>query len=208
MLTQGTLSGFLVRLEPLGFEHADQLAVVGLDPDLWTLQPRSISSTADMRMYVEEALDEKGRGVSLPFAIVDLRSGFVIGSTRFMEMAIAHQRLEVGATWFAKAAQRTGANVETKLLMLTQAFEQLRVQKVVLKTETLNEQSQRAIRSLGAVEEGTFRRQFISETGRFRDMVYFAIFAEGWPEAKARLQERLDRYSRPERSEPLTEGSV
>ena len=117
-----------------------------------------------------------------------------LGSTRFMDIAVAHRRLEIGATWLTPAAQRTGANIEAKLLLLTEAFERLRIQKVVFKTETLNEQSQRAIRALGAVEEGIFRQQFISESGRARDMIYFAIFAESWTETKTRLQERLERY--------------
>jgi N-acetyltransferase len=122
-----------------------------------------------MRAYVQEALDEQRREVSLPFAIVDLGSGLIVGSTRFMDIALPHRRLEIGATWLTAAAQRTGANIEAKLLLLTEAFEQLKVQKVVLKTETLNEQSQRAIRALGAVEQGTFHKQFIAESGRARD---------------------------------------
>jgi RimJ/RimL family protein N-acetyltransferase len=191
-----TLSGLLVRLEPLEAGHVEQLAAVGLEPELWRLQPRVISSTADMRAYVREALDEQRRGVSLPFAIVDLRSRLIVGSTRFMDIALPHRRLEIGATWLTPVAQRSGANIEAKLLLLIEAFEELRVQKVVFKTETLNEQSQRAIRALGGVEEGAFRKQFISESGRARDMVYFAIFAENWTETKTRLQERLDRYRR------------
>ena len=193
-LSPVTLSGLLVRLQPLEAGHVEQLAAVGLEPELWTLQPEIVSSIADMRAYVQEALDEQQRGVSLPFTIVEEHSGLIIGSTRFMDIAVAHRRLEIGATWLTPAAQRTGANIEAKLLLLTEAFERLQIQKVVIKTETLNEQSQRAIRALGAVEEGIFRQQFISETGRARDMIYFAIFAESWTETKARLQERLERY--------------
>jgi RimJ/RimL family protein N-acetyltransferase len=189
-----TLAGRLVRLEPLELGHVAQLAAVGLEPELWTLQPKAISSAQDMRAYVEEALDDQRSGISLPFAIVEQHSGLVIGSTRYMDIALAHRRLEIGSTWLAPSSQRTGVNVEAKLLLLTEAFEQLRIQKVVLKTETLNEQSQRAIRALGAAEEGTFRRQFISESGRSRDMVYFAIFADRWGEVKAGLRERLDRH--------------
>jgi N-acetyltransferase len=100
-----TLSGLLVRLEPLEAGHVGQLAAVGLEPELWRLQPRVISSTADMRAYVREALDEQRRGVSLPFAIVDLRSRLIIGSTRFMDIALPHRRLEIGATWLTPAAQ-------------------------------------------------------------------------------------------------------
>jgi len=194
-LKRVTLSGQLVRLEPLQVRHVEQLAAVGLEPDLWTLQPRAISSTADMRTYVMEALDEERLGLSVPFVIEDLRSGSVIGSTRFMDISLPHRRVEIGATWITTAAQRTGANIEAKLLLLTEAFERLNVQKVVFKTETLNLQSQAAIRALGAVEEGTLRKQFISESGRSRDMVYFAMFAEDWFDAKAKLEERLGRYS-------------
>jgi RimJ/RimL family protein N-acetyltransferase len=189
-----TLAGRLVRLEPLATGHVEPLAAVGLEPELWRLQPKMISSTADMREYVREALDEQDRGASLPFAIIDLRSGLAIGSTRFMDIALPHRRLEIGATWLTPKAQRSGANVEAKLLLLTEAFERLQIEKVVLKTETLNDQSQRAIRALGVVEEGTFRKQFISEAGRARDMVYFALFAEGWADTKRRLQRRLDRH--------------
>jgi N-acetyltransferase len=189
-----TLVGSRVRLEPLQAAHADALAAVGLAPELWALQPKLIATVADMRAYVDEALADERRGVSLCFTIIDARTDAVIGSTRYMDVALAHRRLEIGATWLAPAAQRTGANVEAKLLLLTEAFEQLDVQKVVLKTETLNGQSQSAIRRLGAVEEGTFRAQFISEAGRSRDMVYFAIFAEQWPNVKAGLKERLARH--------------
>jgi RimJ/RimL family protein N-acetyltransferase len=181
-------------LEPLSADHARPLAAVGLDPDLWRLQPSMLASPADMRDYVAAGLAEQEQGVSLCFVIVSQRTGGVIGATRFMDIALAHRRLEIGATWITKAHQRTGANVEAKLLLLTYAFDVLRVQKVVLKTETLNEQSRRAILALGATEEGTFRRQFISDTGRARDMVYFALLDDEWPVVRDGLRERLRRF--------------
>jgi RimJ/RimL family protein N-acetyltransferase len=71
--------------------------------------------------------------------------------------------------------------------LLTHAFEVLGVQRVVLKTETLNEQSRKAIARLGAVEEGVFRKHLIATSGRARDMVYFSILDTEWPDVKARL---------------------
>lgn len=109
-----TLSGSLIRLEPLRAEHAGQLAAVGLEPALWTLQPKAISSLADMRLYVEEALDDQRRGVSIPFVIVDRRRELIIGSTRFMDIALPHRRLEIGASWLTPAAQRTGGQPRSK----------------------------------------------------------------------------------------------
>ncbi len=188
------LEGEIVRLEPLLASHSGALAAVGLEPELWQLQPRRIESAAEMEAYVALALREQQAGESLPFVIVLRSSGQVIGSTRFMEIATEHRRLEIGASWITSSYQRTGANLEAKLLLLTHAFELLQMQKVVLKTETLNTRSRAAILGLGAVEEGTFRRQFLVDNGRPRDMVYFAILEEQWPKARDRIRERLSRH--------------
>jgi RimJ/RimL family protein N-acetyltransferase len=139
------------------------------------------------------------KGKSLPFAVAHNPAGTVIGSTRFMDIALAHRRLEIGATWYSPTFQRTGANVEAKLLMLTYAFETLFIQEVVFKTETLNTQSRNAILALGAREEGTFKRHLIADGGRLRDMVYFAIFEDMWPDVKLRLRARMARALAKER---------
>ncbi|GAB3407465.1 GNAT family N-acetyltransferase [Massilia agilis] len=193
-LSPVTLLGSRVRLEPLTLEHVPALTVAGLHPELWRLQPRPIETEADMRAYVRAALADQARAASLPFAVVDLASGTVIGSTRFMDIAPAHRRVEIGATWYTPSFQRSGANVESKLLLLTHAFETLGVQKVVFKTEAHNAQSRKAILALGALEEGTLRRHLIADNGRPRDMVYFSILDDEWPQAKLRLRERLARH--------------
>lgn len=187
------LSGHTVRLEPLTVEHAPALARVGLDLELWRLQPAPIATTEDMLTYVNQALDEEQRGIALPFAIIDQASGAVIGSTRYMDIAMAHRRLEIGATWLAQAYQRTGANTEAKLLLLTHAFEELSAIRVVFKTEVLNQTSRRALFRLGAVEEGVFRKHLLAASGRPRDMVYFSILDTEWPKVKAGLSDRLHR---------------
>jgi RimJ/RimL family protein N-acetyltransferase len=185
------LHGSIVSLEPLTLEHVPMLARVGLEPDLWRLQPKAIESLADMHDYVAQALAEQERGVSLPFVIVRRADQTVIGSTRYMDIALPHRRLEIGATWLAPVAQRSGANVEAKRLLLSHAFEVLGMQKVVFKTEVLNAQSRKAILALGAVEEGIFRKQLIAETGRARDMIYFSILDTEWPAVRSRLDQRL-----------------
>ena len=194
LLAPVSLHGSLISLEPLTRARLAELADIGLDPELWRLQPRAIQSVADMGEYIEQALAEQMRGTSLPFVIVRRADQTVIGSTRFMDIALAHRRLEIGATWLARGAQRTGANVEAKLLLLRQAFESVGVQKVVFKTEALNTQSRTAILALDAVEEGTFRRHLIAEDGRMRDMVYFSILDSEWPGVRSHLQARLARY--------------
>ena len=196
LVTPIQLAGTIVRLDPLLLSHTGALAGVGLHPELWALQPRAMSTPADMQAYVDMALDEQARGTSLPFVIVRQDSNAVVGSTRYMDIALQHRRLEIGATWLTPSAQGTGANVEAKLLLLTHAFETLAMQKVVLKTETLNVTSRRAILALGAIEEGTFRKHLIADDGRARDMVYFSILDADWPKVKHALMQRLARHER------------
>lgn len=182
-----TLRGQSIRLEPLRIDHVDSLARVGLHPDLWRLQPALLATEGDMRSYVQTALADQQSGSGLPFVIVDTQTGQVIGSTRYMDIALTHFRLEIGATWLTPAHQRTRANTEAKLLLLSHAFEALGIKRVVFKTEALNEPSRKALTRIGAVEEGTFRQHLYTALGRARDMVYFSILGDEWPGVKAKL---------------------
>jgi RimJ/RimL family protein N-acetyltransferase len=183
-----TLEGKHVRLEPLTLGHVDALARVGLDPALWPWIPTPVTTVAEMREYVELAMREQHRGSAVPFAIVHRASGDVIGSTRYGNIVSEHHRLEIGWTWYAVSHQRTAANTEAKLLLLTHAFESLGATRVEFKTDALNVQSRTAI---GAVEEGTFRKHMHTASGRFRDTVYFSILDTEWPAVKARLTAKL-----------------
>ena len=186
-----TLTSPDVRLEPLTPVHADALARVGLDPELWRWIPTPIGSVDEMRAYVATALEEQQRGVSLPFAIVDARSDEVIGSTRFGNIDVRNRRLEIGWTWLARSHQRTRANTAAKRLLLGHAFDALDANRVELKTDALNEKSRNAIARIGATQEGIFRQHVVCASGRIRDTVYFSILATEWPAVRGRLDERL-----------------
>jgi RimJ/RimL family protein N-acetyltransferase len=182
-----TLRGRIVRLDPMKHEHAGPLSHVGLEPSLWRWIPHPVATADDMRSYVATALDEQRRGVSVPFVIIDQISGQVIGSTRYANIEPMHRRLEIGWTWITPAHQRTAANTEAKLLLLTHAFETLGAHRVELKTDALNDRSREAILRIGAVEEGTFRKHMIASTGRVRDTVYYSVIDSEWPKIKANL---------------------
>jgi N-acetyltransferase len=189
-----TLEGRFVRLEPLTIDHVPALCRVGLEPQLWRWVPTAVTTVDEMRTYVVTALDEMRRAVSVPFVIVDRASDQVIGSTRYANIDTANRRLEIGWTWVTSSHQRTRANTEAKLLLLTHAFETLDMNRVEFKTDALNEQSRKAIARLGAVEEGTFRRHMvIAASGRIRDSVYFSIIDAEWPAIKTRLAGLLAR---------------
>lgn len=109
-----------------------------------------------------------------------------------MDIDVVNERLEIGSTWYGRAHWRSAVNTETKLLLITHAFEELGMGRVQLKTDHLNVRSQEAIARLGARREGVLRRHRRRPDGTWRDTVYFSLLADEWPEARARLEARLD----------------
>jgi RimJ/RimL family protein N-acetyltransferase len=185
------LEGERVRMEPLSMAHHADLCEAGLHEQLWKLIPTLVSTPEDMKNYIQTALDEQEKGISLPFATVEKASGKAIGSTRFGNIDASNKRAEIGWTWISPAWQRTYVNTEAKYLMLKHAFETWDCNRVELKTDALNERSRNAILRLGATQEGIFRQHVITYSGRLRDSVYFGIINTEWPEVKARLEEKL-----------------
>src|SRR6476660_8187319 len=149
-----TLAGELICLEPLKTEHHAALCEVGLEEELWRLIPTQIDSPEAMSHYIETALEEQKRGISLPFVTIEKSSGKIVGSTRFGNIDPKNLRTEIGWTWVNPKWQRTYVNTEAKLLMLTHAFETWKCIRVELKTDALNEKSRSAILRLGAKQEG------------------------------------------------------
>jgi RimJ/RimL family protein N-acetyltransferase len=186
-----TLEGRHARLEPLAKAHLAGLAEVGLDEELWRWIPTAVRTKEQMAAYIETALEEQQRGVSLPFAIVEKATGRAIGSTRYGNIDRVHHRVEIGWTWVAREWQRTAINTEAKYLLLKHAFESLGCMRVELKTDSLNEKSRAAILRIGAKEEGIFRNHMITASGRIRHSAYYSIIDLEWPGVKARLEERL-----------------
>ena len=187
------LQGRHVRLEPLAREHHGALCEVGLEEDLWRWTPLQIRSTGDMLEYLEATLRAQDMELEIPFATIDVISGKVVGSTRFMNIETKHRRLEIGSTWIAPAWQRTALNTEAKYLMLCHAFGPLHCHRVEFKTDFLNQKSRDAILRIGAKQEGIFRNHMITATGRVRDTVWFSIIDSEWPQVKLDLERKLVR---------------
>ena len=188
-----TLEGAVVGLEPVRREHAQQFWEVAKNDldDIFRWIPYSMAALEDFQKLIDKAFDEQERGESVVFATVERRSGRAIGSTRFMNIDRVNRRVEIGSTWIAPAWQRTPVNTEAKYLMLRHAFETMGCLRVEFKTDALNQRSRNAIRRIGAMEEGTFRRHIVTWSGRVRDSVYFSIVAEEWPRVKAGLEDKL-----------------
>ena len=194
-----TLEGRYVRLEPLELSHEQGLIAAAADGELWNTDVTIIPRAEGMKDYIQFALDGLAQGNQLPFVIVrqdaipngGAQTGEIVGTTRLYEIRSQDRAAAIGYTWLAKSAQRTPINTESKLLLLTYAFEQWHCNRVELITDVRNTQSRAAILRLGAKEEGTLRKHLILPSGRIRDSVVFSILDDEWPEVKARLQRRL-----------------
>ncbi|HXG85165.1 MAG TPA: GNAT family protein [Pyrinomonadaceae bacterium] len=185
------LESELVRLEPLRLEHLPDLCEIGLDESIWLWTANVVRTESDMRRYIETALEEFKRKVSLPFVTIDKVSNKIVGSTRFGNIDVKNRRAEIGWTWINPRRQRTFINTEAKRLMLAHAFETWHCVRVELKTDVLNEKSRNAIRRLGAIEEGILRRHAITGAGRIRDTVYYSILDSEWSGVKANLENKI-----------------
>jgi RimJ/RimL family protein N-acetyltransferase len=186
-----TLTGSVVRLEPLGLEHLDALAEVGLDPVLWRWIPFPVRTREQLQRYIEDALRDREAGRAMPFVTIERATDRPIGSTRYGNIDLTNRRVEIGWTWVAPPWQRSAVNTEAKLLMLQHAFERLGCIRVEFKTDSLNTQSRNALLGIGAVEEGILRNHMVTETDRLRHSVYFSITDDEWPAVKAGLERRL-----------------
>ena len=186
-----TLEGRRVRLEPLALDHVPGLAEVALDPAIWRWTIARPTTVAELRTWAESAIAGRDAGSEFPFATIDVATGRPIGSSRFMNIALEHRRVEIGWTWVAPAWQRKGANQEAKYLQLRHAFEQLGANRVEFKTDSLNEKANPALLSIGATFEGTFRNHMIMPGGRLRHSNFYSVTVEEWPDRKAKLEARL-----------------
>jgi N-acetyltransferase len=196
------LQGALVRLEPLTVAHRTDLALAveeGRETYGHTVVPRA----AEIDDYLAAHADRAKSAGLVPFAQIRLSDGRAVGATAYWDARFWPDRpnavcaVEIGWTWLAASAQRTGINVEAKFLLLEYAFETLKVARVDLKTDARNERSRRAIAGLGATFEGVLRSWSPSrvpgEEGLMRDSAMFSVIAAEWPAVKAGLRERLSR---------------
>ncbi len=182
------LEGVRVRLEPLEERHRAQLREAAAEPEIWRWMPLNASASPELfDRYFERALD---RGEAEMFATIDLASGDAIGATGYHALRPEHRGLEIGGTWLRPEAWRTGANRETKLLLLGHAFAALECIRVEFKTDALNERSRNALAEIGARYEGTFRSHMIVRGEVIRDSAYYSIIASEWPMVRARLSAR------------------
>ncbi len=189
-LNRVEFSGSFVELLPLALTHKEALADAASDGELWKLWFTGVPSVNSIDNYIETALRQQQSGTSLPFVVIEKESQKIIGCTRLCNAESQNRRVEIGYTWYAESRQRTPVNTETKLLLLTHAFETLEAASVVFQTHFHNFKSRNAIERLGAKLDGILRNHRIID-GLFRDTAIYSILENEWPTVKHGLEARL-----------------
>lgn len=190
-----TLEGRGIRLEPLLPEHEEGLSVAAADGELWNLWVTFVPRREETNDYISDALAGQNAGHMLPWAVRELSTDKIIGSTRYHDIVREIDRLEIGYTWYAASWQKSHVNTTCKLLLMTHAFETLGCKVVGLRTDNFNFNSQRAIEALGAKKDGVIRHHRARRDGTVRDSVMYSVLASEWPDVKRHLESRLARHA-------------
>ena len=194
-LSPTTLEGHGVRLEPLDIRHDAGLRAAVQDGRLWELWYTVVPEPDKMPGYITDAQAGHAAGTMLPWAVRELSTGEIIGSTRYHDIVATIDRVEIGYTWYAARWQRSHVNTACKLLLLTHAFEAVGCKVVGLRTDNFNFRSQRAIEALGAKKDGVLRHHQARRDGSARDSVMYSILLSEWPDVKRHLGARLRRHA-------------
>lgn len=186
------LRGDLVVIEPLAVDHAEGILGAADSDEVfaWLPYPRPGDLEA-AQGWIADALADRDAHRRLPFAIRGRGSGTVMGSTSYWDFDATNAHVEIGSTWLCRSSWQSGANVETKLLLMRHAFEGLDLERVSFRTDIRNMRSQRAIERLGAVREGVHRHEMRRRDGSWRDSVHYSILQSEWSVAKRSLVARL-----------------
>jgi RimJ/RimL family protein N-acetyltransferase len=192
-----TLEGHGIRLEPLTLEHEADLSAAAADGELWNLWFTSVPGPDETKKYIETALAGYQAGHMLPWAVRELGSGKIVGSTRYHDVMANIDRVEIGYTWYAKSWQKSHVNTVCKLLLLAHAFDTLGCKVVGLRTDNFNFNSQKAIEGLGAKKDGVLRHHAMRRDGSVRDSVMYSILVTEWIGVKQHLRFRLSRHGMP-----------
>jgi RimJ/RimL family protein N-acetyltransferase len=186
------LKGECVRLVPISLDHLDGLWEAAKPDEIWTYMAATVRSKEEMEQMIASAIQKREKGSDYTFVVIN-QENRIIGSTRYLDILPEHKSLEIGSTWYHPDVWRTRVNTECKYLLLRHAFETWEIGRVQLKTDSRNLRSQKAIERIGAVKEGTLRKDRKIAGGYVRDTVFYSILQEEWDAVKKKLEGKLSK---------------
>jgi RimJ/RimL family protein N-acetyltransferase len=187
-----TLEDEYVALKPMQTSHVDDLYHAGKDLSIWKWTTANYCETLNItKQWVESCLENVRLNFQRPFVIVDKTQDKIVGSTSYLNISLEHKAIEIGFTFLNPDAQRSFVNRRCKTLLLTHAFETLKLNRVALQTHEKNQRSRAAILAIGATFEGIHRDCRIQQDGSIRSSAVYSIIKSEWPQAKSKLLSKL-----------------
>lgn len=170
-----------VLLRPLQASDCEHLRYFSQNqPEIWTYSLQKAAGEDNLKMYLEFAVKARERGTEYPFIVFDKKQQAYAGSTRFYDIQLQHQTLQLGFTWYGKEFQGTGLNKHCKFLLLQFAFEAIGMERVEFRDDINNKRSIAAMKSIGCVEEGVLRSHANKVEGGRRDSIILSILKDEW----------------------------
>lgn len=176
-----TLEDDVVLLRPLQKEDLIHLLPISLnEPETWDYSSKSAAGEEALKAYIAEALTKRASGDEYPFIIFDKKTGRYAGSTRFYDMQVKNDALQLGYTWYGKDFRGTGMNKHCKFMLLQLAFETFGAERVEFRADNRNERSIAAMKSIGCKVEGVIRSHMPLRDGTRRDSIILSILKDEW----------------------------
>ncbi|WP_346827483.1 GNAT family N-acetyltransferase [Serratia inhibens] len=181
-----------VTLRRIQITDRDNFERIAFEPEIWRYFVAQITNVTELEKFIEQAIQDSLNGTRAVFAIIDNRSGEIVGSTAFGNISESERRIEIGWSWLSVGARRSGINRAAKFALIEYAFEQLGCERVEFKTDVLNTPARKGLLGLGAQEEGVLRSFNYMPGGRRRDVIYYSLLRHEWPEVKSARFSHLD----------------
>lgn len=175
-----------VMMRIMKADDYDALLALAAPKEIWTYYNKDYSDSREMKSWVETSLKEYEEERRVPFTVIDMDDKKICGSTSFLNIAFEEQRLEIGWTWLGREYMGTGVNRSAKFALFSYAFEIMKMERVELKTNVLNDHAKASMMRLGLVPEGVLRSH-MNWQGQRRDSAYFSMLRSEWPEIKQRV---------------------
>jgi N-acetyltransferase len=185
------LEGESVKLQPISLKHLDGLWDAAKPEEIWTYMATKVQNEIQMKQMILTAIEARDKGSQYTFTVFN-HEDRIIGSTRFLDISTVHNSVEIGFTWYHPDVWQSKVNTECKYLLLSHAFESWNSTRVQLKTDSRNLRSQKAIERLGAVREGTLRKDRVISDGYVRDTIFYSILRDEWDSVKNVLTSKLN----------------
>lgn len=176
-----------LRLKLITAGDLDGFREIAFDPSIWTYFTSQIADEQHLRDFVDQGIADTRVGARYVFTIRDAQTGRVAGSMCYGNLSPRDARLEIGWSWIGAAYRATHVNHHAKFCLLRHAFEELNCRRVEFKTDVLNERARKALKKIGATEEGVLRSHTLMPGGRRRDTIFYSVLDSEWPDVRARV---------------------